>query len=799
MNRYLTWLSVCLFSAIPIRATLAQSIIHVPGEATLQNAIAIVANGGIIEIAGGIYHAPGSAFGITDPDRHFTIRAAPDQTVTIAPSSGGTHGLFVISSPTESHTQHVTFERITFSTGVSNTDGVAGAVTMNHTDATFVDCDFQNNEASSTSPTGGNGGALVARDSHVLIVGSSFTGNTAWRSGGAIDVRGGSQLAIHDSQFLSNRVNVGQHYVSSLGGAVFVLDSSLRVTNTRFESNHAGFAGGAIYSYGNWSPTAPGFPTNLLIANSTFSGNSVKCNSSNCPTDFVGVAGALEAEDNVIAQLYNTRFEDNTAGQGGGIQLYRSTMAIHNSAFMGNQATGVASGMGYGGTINVVSADQNASDPVNRPSAQLSIVDSLFQGHHGTTTTTGRFGGCIFTQGDYNREYGLGGMQQNGTVQENRAVIDISRSIFSDCDAQGDAYPSGIGGALMTQLSKLTLSNTLFLGCDAIGSASGTGSGGALAIEDQSLADITNTTIAKSTAAFNGAAIWAAGAELNIADSQIIKNNLTTSQFDGTAIYTAPENIYQLNKATGLVQNTVFSNNNEPTGKHTVYEWDTGTISEPTNLMQYSSNRFYPDDASTYASRILGSGDVSFLNSIAAKAPFSNLGLAAEPKAGAIMAAPNAILPTNAPGDPPTPTTAYVGAAWIGGPATLDSNALSGNTVLQSASAENHILAIDGTHTWTTSIAQAPTPTSDLTLTPSVTSSGASVLSWQTPSGTFLDQIIDHGIAVPQPASASDSVAITQTASATYHGLMVSAEGGAYTTAHLSVVSDLIFYDGFDD
>lgn len=798
MKRYLLWVSVVLLSAMPLRATLAQSTIHVPGESGLQQAIANVANGGVIEMAGGTYEAPSSGFSISAAQKHFTIRAAASQSVTITRSSSGSQGLFLISSSNPNQGQHVTFERISFEGGISDEDERAGAITISRSDVTFIDCNFQSNNANSSNPAGGNGGALILRSATVLVVGSSFTGNQAWRSGGAIDLRGGSHLAIHDSQFIGNRVNEAEHFANSLGGAIFALNSSLRVTNTRFESNEAGFAGGAIYSFGDWTTTAPDFPTNVLITNSTFDSNSVQCNSTSCPANFTVVAGALVAENDVTTRIDNTRFEDNTAAQGGAIQVYRSQMAIHNSTFLGNRATGTSSGMGYGGAIVAVSADQNTADSVNRPSAQLTITSSLFQGHHGATSSTGRFGGCIFAQGDYNRQYGRGGMPKNGSLQFNRANINISNSIFSDCDVEGDSSSSSVGGALFVQLAKLTLNDSLLLHCDALGSDTSKGSGGALAIEDQALANISGITIAKSTAAFNGGAIWATGSELNLSSSQIIENRLTTSQFDGAAIYTAAENIYQLNKATGLVKDNLFSNNSGPGGKHTLYDYDPGTTSNLNNLVQYSNNQIFPDNATVYSDHVWGSGDVAFLNSIAAKAPSSNIGLGTEPVVGATESAPSSILSTNAPGDPAGDTTAYVGVAWSGAAATIDGNNANGNAVLVPASAGSHTLAVGGSQTWTATITQAPFPTSTLTLQPPVVSGGSTALVWQTPAGTFLDQLIDQGVAVPQPASANGSVSVTPAASTTYHGLMVAVEGGVYTKAHLTIANDLIFFDGFD-
>src|SRR5947209_3526722 len=62
----------------------AQQLVQVPGDQPgLQQAIAAVADGGVIEMAAGTYDAPTGGFTILDYGKGFTIRAATRAAVTL--------------------------------------------------------------------------------------------------------------------------------------------------------------------------------------------------------------------------------------------------------------------------------------------------------------------------------------------------------------------------------------------------------------------------------------------------------------------------------------------------------------------------------------------------------------------------------------------------------------------------------------------------------------------------------------------------------------------------------------------
>lgn len=771
---------------------LAQATIQVPSQGTLQLAIANVADGGIIEIAAGTYPAPAGGFVISNQAKRFTIRAAASATVTLT-GAGGTIMLFSNASPSSG--RPVTFERLIFSSGNSASDSSGGALTMVNAEATFAYCAFQNNSATAVN---GGGGAIRMFTSRALITNSTFSANNARRNGGAI-VMDSSDVAVHNSRFDGNRVNLPNHFVDSLGGAIFALNSRLNVTNTRFENNQAGFSGGAVYTYGTWTNPVTTPRTDLTIANSTFVNNRALRDPGSPAFATVDVGGALQLEDQVRARLYNTRFITNFAKQGGAISSYRSRLEIYGGTFQGNEARGNGGEDGYGGAIGLVSEDQDAGDP-QRPVAELIVRDTWFQGRYGAIGSTARFGGCIFSVGDTRRAYGVGGIPQIGTIAENRSVLDIRNSVFAECDARNDAG-GGVGGGMALQLSALTLMDSVFVGCDAIAGAANTGTGGALAAFDNSANTLLRTTIAKSTAAFTGAALWVQGSRLDVSDSQIVENQLVGgSAWGGAAIYAAPENLGAPRPAvdvTGLVQNSVISNN---TGGVSLLDFDAAT--GPHNRVQYSNNRIFPNNSNVYANPLAPSAQtIAQLNALslhgAAKAPSPNIAPASAPLAGALVAAPPTNLVIAATGDA-APQTAYLGFAWSGGAATLDGAPVGGNIGIASAGSGNHTLSVAGTP-FNAAVGTGAVPASSLSAAPSIVAAGASsVLSWTTLAGTFVDEFIDQGVLLaPSPPASGGAVVGPITATTRFHGVMVAREGGHLAETTISVGNDVIFRNGF--
>jgi len=696
----------------------APVVIHVPGDAaTLQTAVSAVSNGGIIELAAGTYFAPSGGWNFS-VGKGFTVQAATGATVILS-GSGTTTILYLMNSAFP-----IVFQDLIFANGYSATDGLAGGVTLNEAKATFINCTFQSNAG--YQPGGGGGGTLVTSNSIAFFFNSTWTGNSDQNFGGGLAVALHAKTFIHNSRFTNNRTNLPNHRWSAAGGGIAVVNATLRVSNTRFDNNKAGYVGGGIYSFGLWTDATG---SDVIVANCTFENNqAVNDPSVNLPVPTE--AGGFHAEDFTTAKIYNSRFVNNSAMIGGGANLYRSWVEIYNSVFQGNRATGTTQGIGFGGAISATSNDTAVDGGVNRRSAYLRVDDSLIQGRFGSTTIAGQSGGGIYVGGDVNRNYGLNGASQMGTVAQNRATAVINNVVFYDLDVQ--ASYAAIGGAILSDLGNLTMQNSLILNSDAIGASNSFGGG--MSILDQTLANVSGTTFSHNTTQKYGGAVFAQGSALNLSGSNLIQNSNSSAL--GSAIYAAADGGRSL-PATGTVQTNIFSNN-----------LVLPMISNSGSTI-YTNNQFY--------------GTSSEVGT-------NNTYLPSAPTIGKI-AAPLQILTTNAYGDSAPPTLAYLGYDWSGSSATLDGVTVTGNAGLSSAGVGTHTLSVGGTN-FTANVSQAATP--DATFT---TSGNSPVtLNWSVTAGTFLDAAIDHGVTIP--SASSGSVQASPPVDTTYWFYAITKEGG---------------------
>ena len=185
-----------------------------------------------------------------------------------------------------------------YSTDVGNHLG--GAIYSKNGILTVYSSSFDTNAAA------GNGGAIYTeRDSSdisgglVVIEDSIFSGNWAYRDGGAIalinEINGAT--FITDSDFLENHADVS-------GGAIYSNASELKADFDTFEGNLAAF-GGAIYT----KKSGGGNPSILRSEGSTYDTNSAS-----------QIGGAIYSENSNL-YLDESDFKGNTASSCGAIRI----------------------------------------------------------------------------------------------------------------------------------------------------------------------------------------------------------------------------------------------------------------------------------------------------------------------------------------------------------------------------------------------------------------------------------------------------------------------------------------------
>ncbi len=668
------------------------AVLNVPTSyGNLQSAISAANSGDTIELENGTYSAPTDGFRLENNTKNLTIQAVEGATVTI--DGGGNKNLiwFGYTPDYRGIRGTVLFKDLSFLNGYSNADGIAGAVTMLYgATAKFKNCTFQSN--TNNAPNTGGGAILIGDNSTAYILDSTFDGNSAKNEGGAISIKSDSVVYVHNSKFISNRTNLPEHRVNSAGGAIHVGDSQLKVSNSRFENNQAGYVGGAIYAIGtyeeNWegSGVAPG--SNIVISNCTFVTNNAERDSGvsfSYPTE----AGAVHVEDKTLIHIYASRFEKNYAMDGGAVNVYRANAVVENSVFRGNYATGAValSQKSIGGTFSIISNDANDITTnygaINRPSGSLTLSDSYVQGRYDSIATVADVGGCFYASGDANRLYGQNGVGQDGTEVSNRANITLSNVAFNDCDVVANGiFGSGAGGAIAGDLANIVMDNSMIINSDASGTYDpdlGDGSGGGIWIANRSVATLSSVTFAKNSAEVFGGGVFASGSELEISNSMFIQNSVSTAPY-GAALFTTSGN-YAM---TGNVADSIFSNNTR------LAIFDDDRADGPSNALVYNNNSFFENSDGNYVfqSSLAGKKDVSGLNSLIVtrnvgttdKSTIANTQLASQVIYAKLLAVPSKVYDSNAQGDSAPPTVSYLVYGWSGDSATLNSIPLTETT-----------------------------------------------------------------------------------------------------------------------
>jgi len=644
----------------------------------LQDAIGSVANGGVIELAAGTY-TPNSAFVISDGAKGFTLRAAPGALVIL---SGGGHDIVRFPLAPNSSAPAVAFERLVFSGGRTTENFIGGALTLVHANAIFTSCKFEDNSADPPLTGGGvfwiEGGSVSFRD-------CEWNNNSSRNYGAAMSALD-ARVFLGGCIFRNNRTNLAGHSATALGGAINNTDSLLQIDNCRFESNQAGYVGGAIFCGGDWNK--PG--ARLNVNNSLFVSNVAGAHPSQAPPANP-LGGAIHMEDNTTAKFVNCRFQNNTAEQGGALSSYRTITDLDGCVFQGNTATGTIGGAGSGGSIIAISADvpdsSTANGTINRRSLTLKIKDSLFRGQGGGNPDA-QHGGAIFVSGDLHATFGLNGVSQNGSEASNRAVVDLSRVAFVDLTATGTA------GAMTAGFVTLTMDQAIMVNCTTNDRSGG------LQLAQRSSATITNSTLARCRASSLGAGLAVYATDIHMTATNFIQNQITGNG-NGAAMIAGPisagPEVPVATDATGLIENCLFANNS---GGETIYDSD-GT-NAPFNRLQYGSNIFFPGDRTAYYNDLGGARTVAELNAltiprpggtVTIKAPTSNTGSTSAPVVGALLMVPPTILQGGAPGET-APIPSYLVYASNGGNAALDGAPQAGGSGVVPTS-------VDGVHTLT--------------------------------------------------------------------------------------------------
>ena len=355
----------------------------------------------------------------------------------------------------------------------------------------------------------GQNGALSVIDSSVYLSNSKFENNSNEYHGGALAITS-SYITILNNIF-TNNIATG----STAGGGVFMEDTAANISGNIFIHNSAELAGGGILSY----TSTVSFNSNLFMNNTAPKGGGIvvlsNSNVSVTNNTFTGNnasqnGGGIDIiGEGVVANFTGNTFEFNIAGQfGGGVNLQTSTVSFNNNLFKNNSAL-------FGGGIEV-SRNSNVSATNNTFTSNSAVggggVNTIGEG------VIANFTGNIF-------EYNSAGQYSGGGVQ-----LLFSTVIFSDNLFMGNTAIQSGGGIAVSDISTVSATNNTFTRNNAF-------FGGGVSIDSGVLAHFMGNTFEYNSAQISGGGIYLVNNTILSFINNLFENNTASSSGGGIAVY----------------------------------------------------------------------------------------------------------------------------------------------------------------------------------------------------------------------------------------------------------------------
>jgi parallel beta-helix repeat protein len=381
-----------------------------------------------------------------------------------------------------------------------------------------------------------------------VIRGSTFTGNTAASSGGAIE------LYSMPGNFLIEDTEITGNTAGSDGGGLyaggFYYGATLRIANSTISNNTAVDEGGGI---------AVGFLDGaVVIENSTISGNTA--------SDGGGLYFYFDS-DTARLTVTGSTIADNTAtaGRGGGVSVnfYEGgAVSIDSTTISGNTATGDGGGIALYSDENTGAAFKftmtnstvtgNSSDDDGGGVSFYVRYDAGVTFTIGNTTitnnTAGAWGGGVFFNigGEFTGNFLIDSSTISGnTADDNGGGVALYTDDgdgfvrFVDSEISGNTATTGNGGGVYLYDGGGSYLLVEFLRTTVSGNNAVAGDGGGISIRTDSEAGffVTSSTISGNTANGNGGGIYlyTEGGSIVLVNSTVSGNTATTG--DGGGIY----------------------------------------------------------------------------------------------------------------------------------------------------------------------------------------------------------------------------------------------------------------------
>ena len=325
-----------------------------------------------------------------------------------------------------------------------------GAIHMEKTRGSFVNCTFERNSAKSLPHKAVHGGAISSVDrSNITVQQSLFKENTVTNSGGAIHMEKTRGSFVNCTFERNSAKSLPQKAV--YGGAISSFDrSNITVQQSLFKENTATYNGSAIYMQ----------KTRGSLVNCTFERNSAKC----LPHKMV-YGGAISSGDRSNITVQQSLFKENTVTySGGAIHMEKTRGSFVNCTFERNSAKSLPHKAVYGGAIS--SADRS----------NITVQQSLFKENTATymggaiylRKTRGSLVNCIFERNSakslpQKMVYGGAISSVGGAIHMQKTRGSVVNCAFERNSAKSLPHKKTVGGAISSvDRSNITVQQSLF-------------------------------------------------------------------------------------------------------------------------------------------------------------------------------------------------------------------------------------------------------------------------------------------------------------------------------------------------
>ena len=394
---------------------------------------------------------------------------------------------------------HLTVHHCLFKENTATYSG--GAISMQETRGSFVNCTFERNSVESRLQRNGHGGAVCATtNSHLTVHHCLFKENTANYSGGAISMQetrgsfvnctfernsvesrlqrddfGGAVSAVHKSHLTVHHCLFKENTATYKGGSTYIQESHINIKQCLFKQNTATDSGGAIAMQ----------ETRGSFVNCTFERNSVE---SRLQRDDFG--GAVSAVHKSHLTVHHCLFKENTANYSGGAIFMQETRgSVVNCTFERNSVESRLQRNSHGGAVCATT------------NSHLTVHHCLFK----ENTATNR-GGATYIQKSYINIKQCLFKENTANYSGGAIAMTETRGSFVNCTFERNSVESHLqrgdfGGAVCAITnSHLTMHHCLFK------ENTGTYIGGATYIQ-KSYINIKQCLFKQNTATDSGGAI----------------------------------------------------------------------------------------------------------------------------------------------------------------------------------------------------------------------------------------------------------------------------------------------------